>query len=151
MMTDLPSATIARGRFALPRTMLMWVLVSIAVLGFTASPAKAQSEPAYYGFEPDITTNYIRDTENFRMGYIRVAVEVMVPSTQQLSTVEYHAPLLTDAFIRIFSQASEQQIKSLTGRDDLRMQCLEEAQRLLRRETGEPVVIDVIFTKYIYH
>lgn len=150
-MTDLQPSTAGRGLFFAPRALLAWVLVCITVFAFTASPAKAQGEPAYYGFEPDITTNYIRDTENFRMGYIRVAVEVMVPSTQQLSTVEYHAPLLTDAFIRIFSQASEQQIKSLTGRDDLRMQCLEEAQRLLRRETGEPVVIDVIFTKYIYH
>lgn len=150
-MTEWQSSTARRGTLARSRTMLAWLLVGIAAAIFNSGIAQAQGEPAYYGFEPDITTNYIRDTENFRMGYIRVAVEVMVPSTQQLSTVEYHAPLLTDAFIRIFSQASEQQIKSLTGRDDLRMQCLEEAQRLLRRETGEPVVVDVIFTKYIYH
>lgn len=126
------------------------VLLAIIVLVF-ANSAQAQSEPAYYGFEPDITTNYVRTDEHFRMGYIRVAVEVMVPSTSDLSTIEYHAPLLRNAFIRIFSKASEQQIKSLTGRDDLRMQCLEEAQRLMRRETGEPIIRDVLFTKYIYH
>jgi len=130
--------------------MIKW-LVAVVLSGLLLTPAQAQSEPAYYGFEPDITTNYVRDTDHFRMGYIRVAVEVMVPDTSDLSTVEYHAPLLTNAFIKIFSKASEQQIKSLTGRDDLRMQCLEEAQRLMRRETGEPIIRDVIFTKYIYH
>lgn len=129
----------------------MSVAVLLAIVLVFANPAQAQSEPAYYGFEPDITTNYVRTDEHFRMGYIRVAVEVMVPSTSDLSTIEYHAPLLRNAFIRIFSKASEQQIKSLTGRDDLRMQCLEEAQRLMRRETGEPIIRDVLFTKYIYH
>lgn len=129
----------------------MSVAVLLAIVLVFANPAHAQSEPAYYGFEPDITTNYVRTDDHFRMGYIRVAVEVMVPSTSDLSTIEYHAPLLRNAFIRIFSKASEQQIKSLTGRDDLRMQCLEEAQRLMRRETGEPIIRDVLFTKYIYH
>lgn len=127
------------------------VAVLLAAALVLAKPAYAQSEPAYYGFEPDITTNYVRTEDHFRMGYIRVAVEVMVPDTGDLSTIEYHAPLLRNAFIRIFSKASEQQIKSLTGRDDLRMQCLEEAQRLMRRETGEPIIRDVLFTKYIYH
>lgn len=124
----------------------------ILLLLLTATPlALAQEEPAYYGFEPDITTNYIRDTDHFRMGYIRVAVEVMVDERGLLNQVEAHSALLTDTFIHIFSTASERQIKSLTGRDDLRMQCLEEARRLLRRETGDPIIRDVIFTKYIYH
>lgn len=135
----------------LTRTIAMKWMLAMLLSCIWLSAAQAQSDPAYYGFEPDITTNYVRDTDHFRMGYIRVAVEVMVPSTQDLSTIEYHAPLLTNAFIKIFSKASEQQIKSLTGRDDLRMQCLEEAQRLMRRETGEPIIRDVIFTKYIYH
>jgi len=132
---------------------LMKCIVSMCLLIvlFVEAPTTYAQDAAYYGFEPDITTNYVRDSEHFRMGYIRVAIEVMVPDTGYLDVVEQHNPLLTDAFIKIFSKASEQQIKSLTGREDLKMLCLEEAQRLMRREVGEPVIREVIFTKYIYH
>src|SRR5690606_29043493 len=79
-------------------------LMGLFMLINFAAPAHAQ-DPAYYGFQPDITTNYIRNEDHFRLGYIRVAVEVMVENTSYLDVVDRHSPLLTDAFIQIFSKA----------------------------------------------
>lgn len=116
-----------------------------------ATPTNAlQSNVSYYGFEPDITTNFIKEGNDYRLGFIRVAVEVMVPNPEYVGVVEHHAPLLRDAFIRILSAAPERQIKTMTGRDQLRMKCLERAQELMREETGNPVIQEVLFTKYIY-
>jgi flagellar FliL protein len=38
----------------------------------------------------------------------------------------------------------------MTGRDQLRLKCLERAKELMTQETGNPVIKEVIFTKYIY-
>ena len=125
--------------------------MSVAVatlLPFTASSQDAQH--AYFGFEPDITTNYLKSPGDSSLGYIRVAIEVRVPSTQELSMIEYHAPLLRNAFIQVLSTETEARIRSLTGREEIRLACLEVAQELIRRETGEDIIRDLIFTKYIY-
>ncbi|MCC5855208.1 MAG: flagellar basal body-associated protein FliL [Idiomarina sp.] len=129
---------------------MKYVFALLVVLGLAvASPAQAQNY-AYFGFEPDITTNYLRTGDQRRLGYIRVAVELMVPTTQDLRVIEYHSPLLRDAFIRILSTETEGRIRSLTGREEIRQACLEAAQELIRRETGRDLVLDLIFTKYIY-
>ncbi|WP_113906945.1 flagellar basal body-associated FliL family protein [Aliidiomarina celeris] len=114
------------------------------------SPEVTAQSRAYFGFEPDITTNYIRDASERRLGYIRVSIDLMVPSTEDLRTIEYHAPLLRDAFIRILSTESEGRIRSLTGREEIRQACLETAKELILRETGQDLVLDLLFTKYVY-
>ncbi len=126
----------------------MFVLFAAVVL--MASPAAQAQGQAYYGFEPDITTNYIRSGDQRSLGYIRVAIEVMVPTTADLKTIEYHQALLRDAFIRILSTETEGRIRSLNGREEIRVACLEAARELIRKETGVDLVRDLIFTKYLY-
>ena len=127
------------------------IAVAVSLMLMMTAPVNAwQSNVSYYGFEPDITTNFIKQGNDYRLGFIRVAIEVMVPDPQYVGVVEHHAPLLRDAFIRILSSAPERQIKTMTGRDQLRLKCLEKAQELMREETGNPVIQEVLFTKYIY-
>ncbi|MGM0481891.1 MAG: flagellar basal body-associated FliL family protein [Pseudomonadota bacterium] len=126
------------------------LLIAITLLALCSLPTQAQSSVSYYGFEPDITTNFIKDGSDYRLGFIRVAVEVMVPNSDYVSVVEHHAPLLRDAFIHILSTASEREIKTMTGRDQLRLRALEKAQQIMREETGNPVIQEVLFTKYLY-
>lgn len=129
--------------------LLITIFASVILWFSTVSGASAQ-EVAYYGFEPDVTTNYIKEGNDYRLGFIRVAVEVMVPDPSYISVVEHHAPLLRDAFVSILSTASEHQVRTMTGRDQLRLKCLERAKELMTQETGNPVIRDVLFTKYIY-
>ena len=67
---------------------------------------------AYFGFEPDIITNYVAAKK--KMGYVRLTVELMVPS-QNIGVVEHHSPLLRDAIITIIGQQPEAKIKSIKG------------------------------------
>lgn len=114
----------------------------------------AADEPAsrnmYYPFEPDITTNFIKLEQTRRLGYVRVGIEAVVDNVADMSLVEHHDPLLRNAFIEVFGQAQEGKVRSLTGREELRQESLARAQELLQRETGRPVIRDLIFTTYLY-
>lgn len=125
--------------------------ILLAALGTSPLQARQQTptEVVYYGFDPDIVTNYV--AENRRtLGYVRVSVELMLPNKEMLKTIEYHEPMILDSIIGILSKQPEQKIKSLTGREEVRQQILEQLQQILKRETGQTMIQDVLFTKYMY-
>ena len=115
-------------------------------------PLQAQQQPnevVYYGFDPDIVTNYVSDNRR-SLGYLRISIELMLANRELLKTVEYHEPLILDTIIGILSKQPEQKVKSLSGREEIRQQILEQLQSVMKRETGQTIVQDVLFTKYLY-
>lgn len=117
----------------------------ILTFSFNISNAKA-SDYAYYGFEPDIVTNYIAVKK--KMGFLRLTVELMVEG-DNLSVVEHHAPLLRDAIIDIIGQQGEAKIKSMKGRAEIQLQCEEQVKELLTQETGNPLIKKLLFTQWL--
>lgn len=120
-----------------------------SVISFTAR-AESTSTVGYFGFESDIVTNYI-SYSNKKMGYMRVSVDLMLDNTADIAIVDHHTPLLRDALIEILSKESEENIKSLTGRESIRAKCAKKLKSLLKEETGQEIIRDVLFTKYLYH
>lgn len=114
---------------------------------FVAMPAKANF--AYYGLEPDIVTNYIGPSSS-KLGYVRVTLELMLEDGKYIEAAEHHSPLLRATAIEIFGSQSEDKVKSLTGREEIRRSCLKKLRQLMKRETGQEMIKDVIFTKYLY-
>jgi flagellar FliL protein len=55
-----------------------------------------------------------------------------------------------DAIVSEFGKEPETSIKSLTGREEIRLKILKRLNELLQRETGVPAIKDVLFTKYLY-
>lgn len=122
----------------------------IVLLCFASLSARAESTVGYFGFEPDIITNYISPSTN-KMGYVRVTVDLMLNKTSDIAIVEHHTPLLRDALIEILSKEPENKIKSLTGREQIRQKSAEKLKSLLKEETGDELIRDLLFTKYLYH
>lgn len=122
--------------------------LTLAML-LTGKTAVASDQYAYFGFEPDIITNYINNKK--KLGYIRITAEVMIKNSSNLEAVEHHAPLLRDAIIGVLSKEPEEKIRSLTGREEVRLKCVREIKRLLKKETGDEIIKDVLFTKYLYN
>lgn len=128
------------------------VLFSLSFLcSLLSFSTHAQEMPqfGYLSLEPDITTNYI-GTSSKKIGYVRVTVELMIDSVDLLEIAEHHLPLLRATAIEIFGQQPEDKVKSLTGREDIRLAILKAMQDHMRKETGASIVKDVIFTKYLY-
>ncbi|WP_017443595.1 flagellar basal body-associated protein FliL [Gayadomonas joobiniege] len=133
---------------ASPKKTTVNLLISLLLLVWASKSIAQQDDFAYYGFEPDIITNYINNRN--KPGYVRLSIELMVEKTDYLNLVEHHSPLLRDAIVEIIGQAPEEQIKSLSGRESLRKQCVDKIKSLLQKETGNPLIRDVLFTNYIY-
>jgi len=101
---------------------------------------------AYFGFEPDIVTNYVAVKK--KMGYVRLTVELMVPS-QNIEIVEHHSPLLRDAIIDIIGKQPEEKVKSIKGRSEIQLKCEEKVKALLTKETGQPLIKKLLFTQWL--
>ena len=121
----------------------------ILLVSLTSLSARAESTVGYFGFEPDIITNYIGPSSK-KMGYVRVTVDLMLNKTSDIAIVEHHTPLLRDALVEILSKEPENKIKSLTGREQIRLKSAEKLKSLLKEETGQEIIRDLLFTKYLY-
>lgn len=130
---------------------LLSVLLLPALL-FFSQPAAAQETPkeiVYYGFDPDIVTNYISGNRR-SLGYIRITVELMLEDKAFLPAIEHHEPLILDIIYGTVSKQPEEKIKSLTGREEIRLAILEKLQQAMKKEAGQPMIRDLLFTKYLY-
>ncbi|MCV6023109.1 flagellar basal body-associated FliL family protein, partial [Escherichia coli] len=58
--------------------------------------------------------------------------------------------LIRDAVIELLGKQTEDTIKSLSGREDLRKTLVKELNETLLPETGKTVIADLLFTKYLY-
>lgn len=118
------------------------IIIAITVSTFQVNA----SNYAYYGFEPDIVTNYVAVKK--KMGYVRLTVELMVEG-DDLAIVQHHSPLLRDAIISIIGQQAEAKVKSMKGRAEIQLQCEEQVKALLMKETGEPLIKKLLFTQWL--
>ncbi len=114
-----------------------------------AVPATNKAKVVYYGFDPDIVTNYVT-TGQKSLGYVRVTMELMIKDEKFLPLVEHHEPMILNAIVGVFGKEQEDSIKSLTGREEIRLKILNQLNELMKKETGAAVVQDVLFTKYLY-
>lgn len=122
-------------------------LLLLLLVASSSLTAKA-SDYVYYGFQPDIITNYIAIKK--RLGYVRLTVELMIEGSGNLEAVEHHAPLLRDAIINIIGQQPEDKIKSINnGRQQIQKECEEKVKELLTQETGQPLVKRLMFTQWL--
>jgi flagellar FliL protein len=131
-----------------------WLLASLlTLLGYHSvvfGQDAARKNYAYFSLEPDIVTNYLSSSAK-KLGFVRVTIELMLEDADFLEAAEHHSPLLRAATLEVFGSQTEEKVKSLTGREDIKRSCLERLQALMLKETGSEMVKEVIFTKYLYH
>jgi len=130
---------------------LILLLFVPVVFAQDPAPAAAPAQPkvVYHGFDPDIVTNYVTDGQK-SLGYVRVTMELMIKDEKFLPMIEHHEPLILDAIVGVFGKEMDTTIKSLQGREEVRMKILQKVNELLKKETGSELVQDVLFTKYLY-
>ena len=122
------------------KSLLSIYLISMLLVTATSWSVRAESNVGYFGFEPDIITNYIGQG-NKKLGYVRITVDLMLNDLSDIAIVEHHTPLLRDAIVEILSKEPEENIKSLTGREEIRKRCTEKLKALLKQETGQEIVL----------
>jgi flagellar protein FliL len=124
------------------------IQLSIPVSAEEEQKSEAEPQLAYFTLEPDLTTNFF--TKGKDLGYIQVRIDIMVASPADLSIVEKHQPLIRDAVVELLGKQTEDTIKSLAGREDLRKTLVKSLNDVLLAETGRSIIADLLFTKYMY-
>ncbi|WP_172561734.1 flagellar basal body-associated protein FliL [Vibrio furnissii] len=129
---------------------LVQTMLALGLLLPCVTHAEENEAPkfAYFTLEPDLTTNFY--TKGKKLGYIQVRIDIMVASSTDLPLIETHQPLIRDAVVELLGKQTEDTIKSLAGREDLRKTLVEQLNNILLTETGRRVIADLLFTKYIY-
>jgi flagellar FliL protein len=102
----------------------------------------------YLAIDPPIVTNYAGDNSQ-KLGYLRITIEIMLDNPEYIQYVEHHMPLLRALAIEVVGGKSEQEVKSLTGREDMRRGMLKAFRDSLVKETGNQIIKDIIFTNYL--
>ncbi len=104
---------------------------------------------AYYTLDPTLTTNIF--TKGSKLKYLQVQIDFMVADKAYIDQLEAHKPLLRSAIVEQIGLKSAQQLTTVAGKEELRKQLLDTVNNLLIAETGNALITDLLFTKYLCH
>ncbi|MGR7919689.1 flagellar basal body-associated FliL family protein [Zobellella denitrificans] len=130
------------------RIAALCLLLTIAGQTRAQEASPAPEGALYYTMTPDIITNYQHSGD--QLGYIRVAVELMLERPEQMPLVERHMPLLRDAISSLLAEKNQQEIRSLAARTELASEGQRRLNDLLLKETGEAPIRRLLFTNFLY-
>lgn len=107
-------------------------------------PAK---KPAiYYPLKPDLIVTYLA---RGRHRYAQVGVTLMFRDDRVLAAVELHRPMILNALNMILSGQVYEELQTAEGKELVRLQCLQELQKLMEQEIGIPGIEQVLFTDFV--
>ena len=130
---------------------LMGICLTMVIVNLAQAQEEGEvmvPEFAYIGIDPDIITNYAGDNSK-RLGYVRITIEMMIDDPSKIPDIEHHMPLLRATAIEVIGAQPADKIKSLTGREDIRRTLLKSFKDIMKRETGDEVMRNIIFTKFL--
>lgn len=109
--------------------------------------AAGKPEPAYYVILPHpFIFNVMGDTQQ---RLVQVKVQLMVRGDDNDTLARQHIPLVESTLLQSFGAASVEQLRSPSGRLELRQQALQSVQSALVKVSGNPVVEQVLFTGFV--
>ena len=66
-----------------------------------------------------------------------------------LEAIKTHTPMIRNNLIMLFSRQHYADLIAPEGKEKLRAEALAEVQKVMQKETGEPVVEEVFFTSFV--
>ena len=109
--------------------------------------AEPQQMPAiYFDFKPPFIVNY---QWNGRQRFVQVSLSVMTRKGTVVDSMQQHMPLIRNNLLMVFSAQDFEMLRTPEGKEALRQQVLEELQKILNEEIGEPGVEQGLFTNFV--
>lgn len=124
------------------------IAVTSASVSFTVN---AQQNIAYFGVAPVLKLSYSYPSPPRRLGYLCLGVELMLGDVSYVRVAEHHEPLIKSIIVGLVGRQMEDKVRSITGREEVRKKIHKELTEKFQRETGNPLVRDVIYTRYQFN
>lgn len=132
----------------MPAMIVKWVSTSLMLLLLAAGAAAQVEGPRYVELEPNFTLNY-GDMVGGRLRYLQTAITLQVADNLAALEVNAHADALRHAIIMHITAQDHDTVRSNSGRETMQEELLFELQRIMERETGEPMIERVLFTFFV--
>ena len=116
-----------------------------------AATAEESAEPAqqpaiYFDFKPPFVVNY--QWKN-RQRYVQLSISMMTRSDAVVESIQKHMPLVRNNLVMILGSQDFEMLRTPEGKETLRQSILEELQKIMTDEMGEPGVEQVLFTNFV--
>lgn len=113
----------------------------------TEEQAPPPPTPAiYYPLKPAIVVNF---SVRGRQRFLQVELTLMTRDGAVVSAIELHQSMIRNALIMLIGGQSFEELQTAEGKELLRQNCLQEIQRLLQQEIGQPGIEQVLFTDFV--
>ncbi len=80
---------------------------------------------------------------------VQIKVQLMVRGTENEGLAQYHSPLIESSLLSTFASATVEQLRSATGRIELRDKATSDIKANLAKAVGQPVIEKVLFTDFV--
>lgn len=107
----------------------------------------ALATPAiYYNLEPAFVVDF---NIAGKQRYVQLDVTVMSRSQEQIDAVRLHMPLIRNSLVLLFSSEDFEELRTMDGKQLLKISALEAINSILTQETGEGGIENVLFTNFV--
>ena len=107
---------------------------------------KPKAPAIYYPIKPPIIVNF--DTKG-RQRFLQAEVTLLTRESDVIGTVELHMPMIRNALVLLIGGQQFEDLQTAEGKEFLRLQCLEELQRIIENEIGKVGIEQVLFTNFV--
>jgi len=110
------------------------------------SAEPAQMPAIYFDFKPPFVVNY---QWKGRQRYVQISMSVMTRNAAAIETINTHMPLVRNNLVMVLGSQDFEMLRTPEGKEALRQSVLEELQKILTEEMGEPGIEQVLFTNFV--
>lgn len=121
------------------------LLPLVVYSGDKAEEEKQKNTAEYYRMYPDFVTNL---NTNNTLTYVLIRVELAANGKENLQLVKDNEALLRDKIILLLNGKNKQDVARGENRKALKKQALLLIQETMTKETGKPIVTNLLFTKF---
>jgi len=100
----------------------------------------------YFAFDPPLIVNF-DDTQAVR--FLQLQIEVLARDEKLVEAVKLHQPVIRNNLLMLMNGRDYKTLMTREGKEALRIECLKEVQRILKKETGANGVEDLYFTSFV--
>ena len=118
--------------------------------GAEGEEAAAEEEmpqtPFYFSLNPPFVVNFVGKG---RAKFLQVNIDGLTRNPRVKEDITTHLPHIRNNIVFILSSQRFEDLASPEGKENLRVQILEEVRTILKKETGNGDVEDIFFTSFV--
>lgn len=100
----------------------------------------------YYPIKPAIMVSF---EGRGRQRLLQAEITLLTRDDEVVAAIEMHMPMIRNALVLLIGGRTYEEVQTAEGKELLRVDCLQELQRLLEKEIGKTGIEQVLFTGLI--